>query len=393
MEKRIFTVSEVAHDLKTVIEDNFAYAWISGELSNTKLHSSGHFYFTIKDENAQLSGAMWRAQVTKLKFRPEDGMKVIVAGRLSFYPQQGKTQLYAEHLEPDGVGALQMAFEQLKARLETEGLFDETRKRPLPLLPRKVGIITSETGAVIHDLIRNLKRRFPSVDIVFAPAKVQGAGAALDIAEKIDMMNTLPDVDVVIVGRGGGSLEDLWAFNEEAVARAIYHSRIPIISAVGHESDFTIADFVADVRASTPTAAAELAVPLLNDLLYTVDDRRQSLLSALQHKLRLLRERLRYCVARVYSRDLLARRGHPLHELMMRLEFAWRNYKEKSKSRVKLAHEKLTLLSPLAILDRGYAIVVRPHHPKIPIKDAAQLTPGEPLDLQLARGKMRVIVK
>ena len=391
MDKQIFTVSDIAGDLKAIIEDNFAHVWISGELSNAKRHSSGHFYFTLKDDTAQLSGAMWRPQAMRLKFRPEDGMKVIVGGRLSFYAQQGKTQLYAEVIEPDGVGALQLAFEKLKALLEQEGLFAAARKRPLPMVPRKVGIITSETGAVIHDLITNMKRRFPPIDIVLAPAKVQGDGAAADIAKQIVIMNSRADIDVLIVGRGGGSLEDLWAFNDEGVARAIFASRIPVISAVGHENDFTIADFVADVRASTPTAAAELAVPLRDDLLYTLDAKRQRLIYCTTHFLTHRRERVRYCGSRL--RD--PRQAFSLHRerhrrLYTQLSTAMTGKLRAARTRHYLSLEKLRLLSPLAILDRGYAIVVRPTAPTTPLKTPAGIAPGDVLDVQLAGGKLRV---
>lgn len=393
MSRRIFTVSEVANDLKALIEDNFPLLWITGELANCKHHSSGHFYFSIKDEAAVLTGVMWRSQVVRLKFRPEDGMKVIIAGKLSFYPPQGKTQVYAEQLEPDGVGALQLAFEQLKKKLEAEGLFAEERKRKLPLLPRKVGIITSETGAVIHDLMQNIHRRYPKMDIVFAPAKVQGDGAAEDIAEKISWMNKREDIDVLIVGRGGGSLEDLWAFNEEVVARAIFSSRIPIVSAVGHESDFTIADFVADVRASTPTAAAELAVPVLNDLLYTVDQARQGLIYAWRQCLRQWRERLRYSLSHVREpRQYLLQSRKRLEEGQLRLGYLWAERLGWFKERHLLASQKLAILSPLAILERGYAIVFKEGQ-GLPVKGPAEVQSGEGLNIRLAHGALSVKVK
>jgi exodeoxyribonuclease VII large subunit len=393
MDKKIFSVSEVANDLKVMMEDNFPFLWISGELSNAKRHSSGHFYFTLKDEAAQLSGVMWRSAASRLRFEPEDGMRVLVAGKLSFYPPQGKTQFYAEHLEPDGLGALQLAFEELKKKLEAEGLFAEARKRPLPLLPRKVGIITSETGAVIHDLVKNIRRRYPTMDIVFAPAKVQGAGAAEDIAAKIEWMNARADVDVLIVGRGGGSLEDLWAFNEEAIARAIAASRIPVVSAVGHESDFTIADFVADVRASTPTAAAEIAVPVYNDLLYTLEEGRERLLRAWTQVIRRYRERLRYCESHVRDpRQLFAANRTLVRYLAERLQAQWQATFRLRKERISMAAAKLGLLSPLSILDRGYAIVYA-QKGRTPLKDAHNTRPGDTLEVQLARGRLHVAVK
>lgn len=403
MTSQIFTVSEVTSDLKGLIEDNFHHVSVLGELSNVKRHSSGHLYFTLKDAVAQLGSVMWRMQAGCLPFVPEDGMQVVVTGHLSFYPPQGKVQVYADTMTLAGEGALQAAFDALKKKLELEGLFLPERKRAISLLPRKVGIITSETGAVIHDLVRNLKRRFSSMDIVFAPAKVQGEGAAEDLAEKIAWMNARSDVDVLIVGRGGGSLEDLWAFNEEVLCRAVFASRIPVISAVGHESDVTLCDHVADVRASTPTGAAELAVPLRDDLFATIEMNRDRLrfawdgrLSRLKDRLRYARSRARdprqvflqyrntltYCEQRSVSallrviengrRALLRlekQRVHPRamllagkHRVNHAREMMKRQmnqlYTERKTHLVRLS-DKLALLSPQSVLDRGYAIVFK----------------------------------
>ncbi|MBF0170234.1 MAG: exodeoxyribonuclease VII large subunit [Nitrospinae bacterium] len=262
--KRVYTVAGLTAALKGVIEGGFSRVWVEGELSGWKVYGSGHAYFTLKDAEAQLSGVMWRGSRTRLRFEPKDGDRALVQGKLTVYEQRGNYQIVVDSMEPTGLGALQAALEQLKAKLEKEGLFDPARKRKLPPIAWNVGIVTSPTGAVIRDMIRTLKRRFPGVRIVLAPVAVQGEGAAPQIAQAIADLNRLGGLDVLIVGRGeggGGSLEDLWAFNEEIVARAISASAIPVVSAVGHETDFTIADFVADVRASTPTAAAEIVAP------------------------------------------------------------------------------------------------------------------------------------
>lgn len=259
--KKIFTVSSLTSDIKAVIESGFSGLWVEGEISNFKVYPSGHAYFDLKDDKALLNAVMWKGSRVKLKFTPKQGDHVVCRGRLSVYEKYGKYQLVAEAMEPKGLGALQTQFEALKKKLTDEGLFDEERKKSLPYIPWSVGIVTSPAGAVIKDIIRTLNRRFPGLQIILNPVRVQGKGAAEEIARAIEEFNDYGKVDVLIVGRGGGSIEDLWAFNEEVVARAIASSKIPIVSAVGHETDFTIADFVADLRASTPTAAAELVAP------------------------------------------------------------------------------------------------------------------------------------
>src|ERR1051325_5088234 len=258
-ERRALSVSELTAEIKILVENRFVDVWVEGEISNFKRHSSGHWYFSLKDEGATLRCASFRMQNRLIRFTPEDGLSVRARGRLSLYEARGEYQLLVESLEPVGVGALQLAFEQLKRRLDADGLFDIGRKRELPILPRTIGVVTSPTGAALRDIIRVLTRRNEAVNILIAPARVQGEGAAEEIAAAIENLNRQPEVEVIIVGGGGGSIEDLWAFNEERVARAIHASRVPVISAVGHETDFTIADFVADLRASTPSAAAELA--------------------------------------------------------------------------------------------------------------------------------------
>ena len=270
--RRIYTVSELSGEIRELFEQQFPDVWVTGEVSNFRAAGSGHLYFTLKDDTAQLRAVCFRSQSRYLKFKPQDGLAVIARGRLSIYEARGEYQLYVEFLEPAGLGALQLAFDQLKQKLAAEGLFDPDRKKLLPALPRVIGVVTSPTGAVIQDILRVLNRRFRNINVVIYPARVQGEGAAEEIAQGIEHFNRMVPVDVMIVARGGGSMEDLWAFNEEVVARAIAASEIPIISAVGHETDFTIADFVADLRAPTPSAAAELVVHLKQDFVDELDD-------------------------------------------------------------------------------------------------------------------------
>ncbi len=258
--RQIWKVSELTERIRDLLEGHFGDVWVEGEVSNCRAAQSGHLYFTLKDAQAQIRCVCFRDQVRSLKFRPEDGLHVTVRGSLGVYELRGEYQIYVSYIEPVGLGALQLAFEQLKKKLEAEGLFDEARKKPLPVLPRCIGVVTSPTGAAIRDILRVLKRRFANVHVQIYPVKVQGDGAAAEIAAGVRYFNRAKFADVLIVARGGGSLEDLWAFNEEAVARAIAESKIPVISGVGHETDFTIADFVADLRAPTPSAAAEIVV-------------------------------------------------------------------------------------------------------------------------------------
>ena len=258
--KKILTVSELTLEIKHHLEEGFGEIWVEGEISNFRSPSSGHYYFTLKDGKSQIRAVIFRFMGRYLKFEPQDGLAVICRGKISVYEPRGEYQLILDYMEPKGIGALQLAFEQLKEKLEKEGLFDPARKKPLPLLPKRIGIVTSPTGAAIKDLLNVIGRRFPNVGILINPVKVQGKGSAQEIASAIYKLNTVPEIDVIIVTRGGGSLEDLWAFNEEIVARAIYNSSLPVISAVGHEVDFTITDFVADLRAPTPSAAGELVV-------------------------------------------------------------------------------------------------------------------------------------
>ena len=259
-ERKVWSVAELTARINAALSTQFTNLWVEGEVSNFRPAQSGHLYFTLKDAKAEVKCVCFRSQAMRLKFRPEDGLKIIVRGSISVYEPRGEYQIYVEHIEPAGLGALQLAFEQLKKRLEAEGLFDEARKKPLPMLPRRIGVVTSPTGAAVRDIVRILRRRFPDLHLILYPVRVQGEGAAAEIVAALEYFNRKQLVDVILVARGGGSIEDLWAFNEEPVARAIAASAIPVVSGVGHETDFTIADFVADVRASTPSAAAEIVV-------------------------------------------------------------------------------------------------------------------------------------
>src|SRR5262245_51686346 len=316
LERTILTVSEVSERIKSVLEDTFVDIWIEGELSNLRTPSSWHSYLTLKDEHSQIRAVLCKMQRRYLRFDPKDWMLVIARGRISLYEPRGEYQLVVDYLEPKGVGALQIAFEQLKVRLAQAGLFDPTRKRPLPTLPRSIGIVTSPTGAVIRDMLQILRRRFANLHVCVYPVRVQGNGAAEEITRGIETLNRYPGIDVIIVARGGGGLEDLWAFNEETVARAIYASKIPVISAVGHEIDYTIADFVADVRAPTPSAAAELVIRNKSELHTEIHAVAQRLQRAMRYRLETLRARLEACQQRRVLKDPWA----PLRTLEQRID-------------------------------------------------------------------------
>ena len=282
-QRQVYTVSALTREIREHLESGYPDVWVEGEVSNLRRPASGHIYFTLKDEKAQLRAVLFKMSAALLRFDLEDGLKVLVRGRVTVYEPRGEYQISVSHVEPMGLGPLELAFQQTCERLEKEGLFDEGRKRPLPFLPERIGIVTSPTGAAIRDMLRVLYDRFPTLKVLIAPVRVQGKGAAREIARAVENLNQQKDVDVIIAGRGGGSIEDLWAFNEETVARAIFSSRVPVISAVGHEIDFTIADFVADVRAPTPTAAAEMAVPeieVLADRVGELDQRLASIAAA-----------------------------------------------------------------------------------------------------------------
>jgi len=289
---KIYTVSEITRLVKLELENTFPALWVEGEVSNFHRHDSGHLYFTLKDEHSQLRAVMFRSEARQVSFELKDGLKVICRGRLNVYEPRGEYQIIAERVEPKGKGALQLAFEQLKEKLRQEGLFDPRHKKKLPLLPAKVGVVTSPRGAAIVDILRTLERRFARLHVLIYPAKVQGEGAADEIVEGIDYLGSQPDIDVIIVGRGGGSIEDLWAFNEEKVARAIFRSPVPIISAVGHEVDFTIADFVADVRASTPSVAAEIVIKKEEELADHIEHLEKNLIQTSRYFLQGLKQQV-----------------------------------------------------------------------------------------------------
>jgi exodeoxyribonuclease VII large subunit len=359
-EKNVMTITEITRQIKFSLESSFPRVWVEGEISNFKQHTSGHLYFTLKDEGAQLSALMWRSRVANLTFQPEDGMKVIVRGSITVYPPRGNYQLDADQIQPLGLGELQQAFERLKRKLDAEGLFDTEHKKPIPEFPEQIGVITSETGAALQDIRSVLSRRHPSVELVLAPVRVQGAGAAEEIADAIRYLNQYAGIDVLIVGRGGGSLEDLWAFNEEVVARAIYASKIPIISAVGHEIDFSISDFTADMRAPTPSAAAELAVRDRSELLEDIGNMCYTMHGALDNQVSGLRERTASLVTS-YSfnrpKDLVRKFSQRVDELDRSLDISYAHVAQRVHQKYSSLHLQLQALSPGGVLKRGYAIV------------------------------------
>ena len=388
-EQRIFSVAELTRAIKGELEEQFANVWVEGEISNLVTPRSGHMYFSLKDEKAQLRGVIFKFAGRRLKFLPENGMKVLVRGSLSVYEPRGEYQIIVNYAEPRGAGALQAAFEQLKARLEAEGLFDKAHKQPLPLLPKKIGVVTSSTGAAIRDILQVINRRFANVHVLIAPVLVQGADAPQDIARAVDMCNQLPDLDVLIVGRGGGSLEDLWAFNEEVVARSIFASKIPVISAVGHEIDFTIADFVADLRAPTPSAAAELVVQNKENLVHTINVLSTRLRNAQLNTLARMKERLQQYQHRLQDPRKGLRELHQrIDDVQHRLLMAWQALLEKKRARCGTAIGKLESLSPLSLLARGYAIC-RHAESLQPVKDIDGVQLGDEVLLRIVDGELR----
>ncbi len=363
-ERAVLSVSELTTRLRELIEERFPAVWVEGEISNFRLYASGHAYFTLKDAAAQLPAALFRTRVRRLRFEPRDGMHVLAFGSLEVYAQRGGYQLIVELLEPRGVGALQLAFEQLKGRLEGEGLFAAARKRPLPSFPRRIGVVTSPVGAALRDILRVIGRRFRDLSIVIAPAKVQGEGAAVEIAQGLAALNALGDIDVIICGRGGGSLEDLWAFNEEVVARAIAASKVPVISAVGHEIDFTIADFVADLRAPTPSAAAELVVREKQAVVENLRQLRGRLVLSMRRSLDHGRRRLQALAGRRVLTDparSLRERQRRVDDARLRLQRAGATAVSRAMHRAELATAALRATSPFVRIkeDRRRLATVR----------------------------------
>lgn len=385
--RAFLTVTELSQLVKGTLERELDAVWVLGEISNFRVPLSGHLYFTLKDDRSQIAAVMFRRQGLELTFEPENGMEVLCFGRVSLYPARGDLQLYVETMEPRGRGALYLAFERLKKKLGEEGLFAAERKRPLPFLPTSVGIVTSLKGAALRDMLRILGDRFPNRRVVVCPVKVQGDGAAAEIAAAVGDLGRSGLVDVMIVGRGGGSLEDLWAFNEEVVARAIFSAPVPVISAVGHEVDFTIADFVADHRAPTPTAAAEMVVPRKRELLERVELLESRLVRAIGTRLESARESCLSLVRRLADpRRRLRENQMRLDELSTNL---WRRFQDRlSRLRDRLGHGagRLGTLSPLAVLERGYSIVHKMPEAVI-VKDSSALEVGDLLRIMFARGK------
>jgi len=433
-QRRAVSVSELTARLKTLVEREFIDVYVEGEISNFRRHTSGHWYFSLKDDAAALRCASFRMQNRMIRFIPEDGLHVIARGRLSIYDARGEYQLIVEYMEPVGAGALQLALEQLKKRLAADGLFAVERKRPLPILPRCIGVVTSPTGAAVRDILRVLKRRNEAVSVLIAPVRVQGEGASSDIARAVRLLNLRKEVDAIIVGRGGGSTEDLSCFNDEAVARAIYNSRAPVISAVGHETDVTIADLVADLRASTPSAAAEMVASARDEMCaritglaedlrkavryrllalqstlselessrafpqvqsrirgfaQRVDDAGYSMESALGVALKTRRARHAALALRLSDADLrrrLVERRGKLAELGGRLHATARLVLDRGSERVSLAAGKLESLSPLGVLARGYAIAFDKQGRVI--KRASDVVSGERVRVRVSEGEM-----
>lgn len=386
----VYSVSELTREIKVLLETTIPAIWVQGEISNLKLHSSGHLYFSLKDKDAQIPCVMWRARNMALFFTPQDGMKVLAWGKVTVYEKRGYYQLDVIKMQPAGIGELQMAFEQLKQRLQAEGLFDEAFKKPIPEYPERIGIVTSPTGAALQDLVNILSRRFPGLELILKPVKVQGEGAALEIATAIDDFNVYGNIDLLIIGRGGGSLEDLWAFNEEVVARAIFRSKIPVISAVGHEIDFSISDFVADLRAPTPSAAAELAVPDRRELLNRVSQDQkiiaESSVNLIQHQ----RERLKNIVNSYSFRrtsDIVKQHQQRLDDLLHTMQLAVDHRILLLTQRLGSLSQRLQASAPGSILRRGYSICCRVKDNLI-IREANVLQIQDKIKIQFHKGRI-----
>ena len=391
---RVYTVTQLTRQVRQALEDRFPGVRVTGEISNLRQPSSGHLYLTLKDENAQLSAVIWRSTASRILYRIEDGLEVLAYGDVTVYEPRGQYQLVIRRLEPKGVGALQLAFQQLKEKLAKEGLFDPAHKKPIPQFPRKIGIVTSPTGAAIRDILTTIGNRCPNVHVLLYPVRVQGEGAAEEIAEGIAALNQLPDVDVMIVGRGGGSLEDLWAFNEEVVARAIFVSRVPIVSAVGHEIDFTIADFVADRRALTPTDAGALVVPDMAQLQETLSALSRRVSQSLLSRVERARERLD-AVAKSYAfrrpLDRVRRHEQRLDDLTHRLVRVIGAIIREQHQRLNATADKLNTLNPLNVLARGYSITTSAKDGRI-LRDAADVSSRDKVITRLMRGEFQSTV-
>ncbi len=386
-QRRFLSVSELNELIKGTLESRIDAVWVQGEISNFRVPPSGHYYFTLKDERSQIGAVMFRRQGAGLRFTLENGMAVLCFGKVSVYSVRGGLQLYVEEIEPQGQGALYLAFEQLKRKLLAEGLFAVEHKKPLPFLPTSIGIVTSEGGAALRDMLRIIDDRYPDRRVVIRPVKVQGDGAAGEIARAITDLNRLAAIDVMIVGRGGGSLEDLWAFNEEIVARAIFASKIPVVSAVGHEIDFTIAEFVADCRAPTPTAAAEMILPRKSDLERQIQTFETSLDRNMDSAVESARERFQGLVKRLADPSRRLREYQQrLDDLSIELLRRFQEQLRQRRNRLSECAGRLSALSPLAVLDRGYAIAHKLPEQRI-IKSADSLAVGDLIRVTFSAGK------
>jgi exodeoxyribonuclease VII large subunit len=439
-ERRVLSVTELTVNIRDRLESEFFEVWVEGELSNCKVWNTGHLFFTLKDSATQIRGFMFRSSLRYLKFKPADGLRVVARGKVSVYEPKGEYQIVCDHLEPQGLGALQLAFDQLKQRLHAEGLFAASRKRSLPALPRKIGIVTSLEGAAIRDILKVLRRRYPNLQIVIRPARVQGEGAALDIARGLRAITRVRGVDVVIVGRGGGSIEDLWAFNEEVVARAIANAPVPVISAVGHETDTTIADFVADRRAPTPSAAAEIVVSAKDDFVGRIDALQARLRAFTRARVQTLGRRLHalevrpafagipgrvvmrgrhtaeltFALAHV-MRSRLAQRERRIGQLRRQLETldlgrrlaairtrlvgadgrlsgAITRRRHRADAKLRDSAARLASLSPLAVLGRGYAVAWNDDRTRV-LRDIADTSVGDRIRVTLAKGELQCDVR
>lgn len=400
MSMEIITVSELTRFIKKMFDTDrrFASVLVRGEISNFKRHYSGHCYLTLKDSEAVIRVVLFRSKAQNIKFELRDGLKVVIGGYISVFERDGQYQLYAEKLLPEGVGELSLAFAQLKDKLSKEGLFDEARKKPLPFLPKRIGVITSPTGAAIRDIITVAKRRYPGISILLYPVQVQGAEAPPQIARALKIMNELQEADVLIIGRGGGSLEELWPFNDEQVVRAIAASRIPVVSAVGHQTDFTLADFAADRRAATPSQAAEIVVPDVRELFKNIGTLTQRLELGIENLINRRRQRLEQLFA---SRALqqprecmIAGRRQRVDLELQRLLAAYRQATGEKRRTLTLAAEKLNALSPLAVLARGYGIIRKWAGGELkPISSVQSVACGDAVEIILQDGKLQAEIK
>lgn len=389
-----FTVTELNNYIKSLFDSNgnLSSVTVKGEISNFVAHKSGHLYFSLKDSEGQIRAVMFRSSAARLKFMPESGMKVIVCGSVTVYPRDGSYQLYVTSMQPDGIGALYLAYEQLKKRLMNEGLFDESNKKSIPKYPSKIGVITSPTGAAIRDILNVTARRYPLADIYLYPALVQGEGAEASLVRGVDLLDGQGEVDLIIIGRGGGSIEDLWAFNSEVLARRIFDAKTPIISAVGHEIDFTICDFVADLRAPTPSAAAELSVPDFKELFLRIDSYSDRSSRALMRILERSSERLLRIKNSSFLKDykkLFEPRILLLDELKKRAERGMENLFRFNRERFVINAEKLNGLNPLSVLSRGYSVVEKNGKS---LRDIDNLAIGDNVNVTLKNGKFSATV-